>query len=246
MSELRFVPPGSPLVDTARRLFRDYADELGVDLCFQGFDQELEELPGKYTLPKGALLVALDSEQPVACAAFRPWDTDTCELKRFYVAPEHRGQGIAAELLMKLVVQARKAGYRRAILDSLERLGTALRFYERHGFERTEAYYDNPEPDVVFMARSIRPAGSDALQPFLDHDGRLNKLPAGKGATSLLDEFLERLVEQFERGRDYSEREVNAIIDSRHTFGDRAILRRSLIDRKDLERTPDTTRYWRP
>lgn len=246
MMELVYVTPGSAYVEHARRLFRDYEAELAIDLCFQGFEQELSELPGKYTLPKGALLLARDQGEAMRCAAFRPWDAETCELKRFYVAPPYRGQGVAADLLAKLLVQARKSGYSRAILDTLARLDPAMRFYERHGFARIEPYYENPEPDVVFMGRQIRPDAPLALQPFLDMDGRLTKLPEGKGATMLLDDFLERLATRFEPGREYTEREVNAVIDSWHTFGDRATLRRALVDRRDLERTSDGQRYWRP
>lgn len=245
MIEFSYVTPGSPLIEEARRLFRDYQAELGVDLCFQGFEEELAGLPGKYALPKGALTLALVEGRPVACGAFRPWDETTCELKRFYVDPAHRGAGIAGQMLGKLLPQARKAGYTRAILDTLERLEPAIRFYERHGFARTDAYYENPEPDVVFMARSIRPAGSDALQPFLDMDGRLTKIPAGKNAAALTDEFLGFLIGQFELNTEYHEREVNAIVDAWHTFNDRALLRRMLVDRGDLRRNNDGTRYER-
>ena len=138
-------------LDDVRRLFQQYQTELGVDLCFQGFDAELAGLPGKYAAPLGGLFVAESSGNLVACAAFRNLEPDICELKRFYVEPDYRNRGLAAELLLRVVTGARSAGYALARLDTLQRLVPALGFYQKHGFVFIEAYYPNPEPDVVYM-----------------------------------------------------------------------------------------------
>jgi hypothetical protein len=82
----------------------------------------------------------------------------------------------------------------------------------------------------------------DIVKRFIDEEGKIAQLPA-KGAPRL--DVLEYLAEKFETGRDYKEKEVNAIIIAWHTFEDYFLLRRELIDHKLLKRTPDGSRYWK-
>ena len=85
--QITLAPADEPeLVEAARQLFREYAQAIGVDLCFQDFDAEVENLPGEYGAPAGALLVALLDGQPAGCGALRPLrDVDypnACEMER--------------------------------------------------------------------------------------------------------------------------------------------------------------------
>jgi len=72
MEIVQAVTPGQ--VAEARALFREYASSLGIDLCFQGFEQELVSLPGAYAPPRGRLLLATDSGALAGCVALRPLD----------------------------------------------------------------------------------------------------------------------------------------------------------------------------
>lgn len=161
-------------VPSVRQLFEEYAAELEADLCFQGFQRELAELPGKYAPPRGALFLALEpatSEAPTSakpqliephglvtvlgCVALRPLDADTCEMKRLYVRPAARGQGLGRALAEAIIAAGRAAGYRRMWLDTLSRLEAALKLYRVLGFVEIPPYYPNPLPGVVYLGLEL-------------------------------------------------------------------------------------------
>jgi len=136
-----------------RRLFREYESSLGVDLCFQGFEAELDTLPGRYSPPGGVLLLARHGQRGLGCGALRRFgapDQRIGELKRLYVRPEARGAGIGRAIAGRLIAEAVARGYHTLFLDTLDTLQAAMRLYESLGFERTAAYYDNPLPGVVY------------------------------------------------------------------------------------------------
>src|SRR4051812_9146201 len=97
-------------IDQARTLFLEYAGTLDFSLCFQGFDAELAALPGRYAPPQGRLYLAMDADHPVGCIALRPLDPGVCEMKRLYVRPSHRGQGLGRVLSEQLIADARAIG----------------------------------------------------------------------------------------------------------------------------------------
>ena len=80
--------------DKARQLFLEYADSLGFSLSFQSFEEELENLPGKYASPDGCILLAWDELECVGCVGLRPLNQNVCEMKRLYVKPAFRRTGI--------------------------------------------------------------------------------------------------------------------------------------------------------
>ncbi|HEU0302964.1 MAG TPA: GNAT family N-acetyltransferase [Gaiellaceae bacterium] len=134
-----------------RALFVEYQQSLGVDLCFQGFDRELAELPGQYVPPAGRLLVARVGGDAVACIALRRLDDRTCEMKRLYVQPSHREQGLGRRLAESVIAEARRIGYERMRLDTLPMMSEAAALYERLGFRDIEPYYENPVPGARFL-----------------------------------------------------------------------------------------------
>jgi putative acetyltransferase len=140
----------------ARELFREYAKALSVDLCFQDFERELRELPGKYAPPAGRLLLAYyndegASERVAGCGALRPLSAEICEMKRLYVRPEFRGKGIGRALALALITAARGIGYRALPLDTLPRMGEAHKLYEQLGFREISAYCPNPVEGVRYL-----------------------------------------------------------------------------------------------
>ncbi|MGO9412967.1 MAG: GNAT family N-acetyltransferase [Spirochaetia bacterium] len=147
-------------VAAARTLIREYADFLGEDLSFQGFEQELAELPGKYAPPSGALFVAhvpaKGKSQPAGCVALRKLSPGICEMKRLFVRPQCRGLGIGRLLAERVIEEARALGYKAMRLDTLQRLEGAVTLYRSMGFEQIPPYYKNPLPGVLFWEKDLR------------------------------------------------------------------------------------------
>jgi GNAT superfamily N-acetyltransferase len=145
-------------IDETRRLFQEYETHLNVDLCFQQFEAELADLPGKYAPPSGRLLLATDGQNAVGCGALRKIASlagRTCEMKRLYVRPEARGLGIGKRIANRLIQEAVGLGYASMVLDTLDRLKAAIQLYESLGFVPTEPYYDNPLPGVVYLRLNL-------------------------------------------------------------------------------------------
>lgn len=139
-------------VTIARSLFQEYADSIGVDLCFQGFDRELDDLPGKYSPPRGGLFIAFTDGNPMGCVAVRPLGTDgAAELKRLYVRPAARGKNLGLALTKTAIQRAREAGYSVIRLDTLPSMGDAQRLYKKLGFKEIPPYTYNPIPGAVYM-----------------------------------------------------------------------------------------------
>jgi GNAT superfamily N-acetyltransferase len=154
MIELAPVTGGADL-DEVRRLFREYADGLGVDLCFQGFEGELAGLPGDYAQPTGTLVIARVDGAPAGCVAAHRWEADSCEMKRLYVRSAFRGSGCGRALVEHVLGWARAGGYRRVVLDTLPSMGDAQRMYARYGFREIAPYRANPVPGARYLALDL-------------------------------------------------------------------------------------------
>jgi putative acetyltransferase len=142
-------------IAAARELFLEYAGALGVDLAYQGFDTEVAGLLGAYAPPRGRLLLALDGDEAAACVALRPLDEKTCEMRRLYVRPSHRGTGLGRRLAEEIIREARGIGYERMRLDTLPSMGEAIGLYESLGFQDVEAYYESPMRGTRFLELAL-------------------------------------------------------------------------------------------
>jgi putative acetyltransferase len=145
----------------ARALFEEYAAWLAIDLCFQGFAEELATLPGAYAPPRGMLLLAGPVNAAIGCVALRPLagdsssGDDVAEIKRLYVRPVARGSGLGMRLAQTVIDGARATGYREVKLDTLEHMVEARSLYARLGFRECAPYYHNPIAGAVYMSLSL-------------------------------------------------------------------------------------------
>jgi putative acetyltransferase len=132
------TPTAPSELEPVRQIFREYAQGLGVDLCFQDFDQELATLPGEYAPPRGALLLAADYP-------------NAAEMKRLYVRRAFRGLGLGRQLAQAALDAARVAGYTSVLLDTLDDMEAARTLYEDLGFQEIPPYYHNPIPGAHYL-----------------------------------------------------------------------------------------------
>lgn len=138
-------------VALARTLFREYANRLHFVQCFQECDKELAGLPGEYGPPGGKLLIAFDGGEAAGCVALRKIAEGVCEMKRLYVRPAYRGQGIGWLLVERILAEARALGYERLRLDTLPTMTEARAMYAGLGFRPIAAYRQYPIDGVLFM-----------------------------------------------------------------------------------------------
>lgn len=153
------TPDSADLLEDTRRIFREYAATLAVDLCFQNFEEELADLPGDYRSPAGRLMLALVDGAVAGCGALRPLpDCDypnACEMKRLYVRPAFRGFGLGRLLVQALLDDAKRAGYSSVLLDTLDDMEAARGLYASFGFEEVPPYYYNPIAGAHYLKADL-------------------------------------------------------------------------------------------
>ncbi len=146
-------------IAATRSLFREYADSLGIDLCFQGFEEELRLLPGEYAAPRGALAVVLHNGSLAGCCALRALDncdySNACEMKRLYVRPAFRGMGVGRLLAESIFERAQVLGYDCILLDTLSDMEAARALYEDLGFQEVPPYYYNPIAGAHYLKADL-------------------------------------------------------------------------------------------
>ena len=149
------IPVNDAQLQDAIHLFSEYANSLNISLDFQNFNEELNIINAMYGSPTGCLLLVYDKEQAIACAAYRKIGEGICELKRMYIKPDFRIQGIGQQLVELLCNKAKQNGYFLMRLDTLDSMLPALSLYRKNGFKEIEAYYHNPNEGVVYMEKQL-------------------------------------------------------------------------------------------
>jgi putative acetyltransferase len=109
------------------------------------------QLPGEYVSPRGAIWLALGQTQVAGCAALRPVDDHTAEIKRVFVRAASRGQGVARRLLTQIINDARAVGYHTLTLETLPAMHAAQMLYGALGFVETAR-----DDEVVRMQLDLR------------------------------------------------------------------------------------------
>lgn len=126
-------------------LFKEYASQIGVDLAFQNFNQEIENIESQYSRPNGVIIIAFKDEKiPLGCFGIRKLEDAICELKRMYLIKDARGMGLGKKLLSKSIGMANELGYKKMKLDTLPTMLSAIKLYEQSGFYEIDPYRFNP------------------------------------------------------------------------------------------------------
>lgn len=143
-------------IAAVRELFREYETSMDIDLCFQGFEDELRGLPGKYSPPGGRLLLAESDGEAAGCIAMRDLGGSICEMKRLFVRDAFRGQRAGKRLIERIIDEARAEGYAKMRLDTApKKMAKAVDIYRMYGFCEIPPYYDNPHEDVMYMELAL-------------------------------------------------------------------------------------------
>lgn len=146
-------------LERVRALFLEYAQWLDFDLCFQGFEEELATLPGRYAPPEGGLWLARVGGELAGVVGLRPLEARICELKRLWVRPDFRGHGLGRHLTETAIAAARAAGYRALRLDTVgAQMQAAGALYRDLGFRAIAPYYHNPQPEVSYLELDLTSA----------------------------------------------------------------------------------------
>ena len=159
MLNIKHITEEGTELEIIRQLFREYESELDENICFQSFEEELNDPLIKYGQPSGLLILAYwknepDSYRVAGCIAMTAMkEKGVCELKRLYVRPQFRKNKIGKELVEKIIEVAKKKNYSSMRLDTLSKLQPAISIYEKFGFKNISAYYDNPLDGVVYMEK---------------------------------------------------------------------------------------------
>ncbi len=143
-------------ISQARDILKEYAESLGLSESFPGFKEELSGLPGEYADPDGRLLLAALDRELVGCVALRKLEAGVCEMRRLYLRPACRGKGLGQALAGYVIAEARKIGYGRMRLGTVEpKMQSAVAIYRKLGFRGIEPYRSNPLQDALYMEMDL-------------------------------------------------------------------------------------------
>lgn len=129
-----------------------YFDEISERFGFE-VGTALDDAGAAYTPPRGVFVLAGPDASPLACGAVQFLDAERGEIKRMWVSPEARGQGLARALLGHLEAVIAAHGRTESLLDTNSALTPAVSLYESAGYRSVPDYNGNPDANVWFAKR---------------------------------------------------------------------------------------------
>lgn len=139
---------GTSGLDEIKLLFAEYFELFKEHLGLQDFEKELKQLPG--------LILALKDNKPAGCVGLKKFSNDCCEMGRLYVRSEYRQSGLGKELIKLFIVEAKRKGYKKILLDTVPSFKSAIKLYLLLGFKFIEPYYNSPLKEPLFMELVIK------------------------------------------------------------------------------------------
>ena len=133
-------------------LDQDLASRDGAEHAFYAAYNKLDSI--------AHVVVAYSSNRPVGCGAIKKYRDQTIEIKRMFVLPDSRGQGIAGRVLEALETWARELGFSESILETGKKQPEAIRLYQKSGYTLIPNYgqYRGVENSVC-MRKSLQERG---------------------------------------------------------------------------------------
>ena len=113
-------------INLVKLLDTDLANRDGEDHSFYSQFNKLDNI-------KHALVIYLN-DNPVGCGAIKEFETDSMEVKRMYIMPEFRGQGLATQVLIELENWAKELGYKNCVLETGKRQPEAITLYKKNDY----------------------------------------------------------------------------------------------------------------
>lgn len=132
--------------------FQKLVNELDIDLKIRDGEEHLfYNQFNKIDSIKNAV-VAYEEGQPVGCGAIREFSEDAMEVKRMYVLPAKRGQGVAAAILKELETWSRELNYKSCVLETGKKQPEAIAFYKKNNYKVIPSFgqYLNVENSICF------------------------------------------------------------------------------------------------
>ena len=141
--------------EIAKKIFLEYVEELGFDLCFQNFEEELKFIKTQYGKPKGGIILLKSNNDIIGCIGVKKFENCIVELKRMFIKKKFRNKGYGKKLLDKAIELAIDLKYERLRLDTLPIMNKAIELYKKAGFVEIEPYRYNPIPGAKYFELTI-------------------------------------------------------------------------------------------
>ncbi len=144
------------LFDEYSEMLVENAPDFKKYLGIQGYEKEKADLSVKYGRPSGRLYIVLTFDgEPAGCVALTKLSDEMGELKRLYIRPKFRRNGLGKKLVQLILMDACEIGYSTVVLDTFPFLGSSQILYRNMDFEPIEKYNENPMEEAIFLKKDM-------------------------------------------------------------------------------------------